>query len=344
MSNRHMERIVRVAHSHEEAARFARADTAALSIEERISLVHALRCAYYGDALSRARLVRVLVRVDRTTIVAADTGSDGSHSDPGLAPSTLYRYRLASKNAAGSTDSNIAEATTPAASGAHPNEPPGFVELTERPFAATIEDGWTLGGSMEIVSDGAAPLSPPEVGRMTYAAGMVGGSGPGSANKYYSEPKTQLYFHYAFKLSANWQGHDSNINKILFFHDLLEGKLYEQFITLAHGKDNGPLGYRVNAHGAYSANLAPATVVRGQWHQAEHVVVQSSGLGVADGELHIWFDGIKTHEHYDVIYDGLNNPPRKFANVRWAPTWGGGGDMVVEEMHMYMDNVYVSGK
>jgi hypothetical protein len=157
MSNRHMERIVRVAHSHEEAARFARADTAALSIEERISLVHALRCAYYGDALSRARLVRVLVRVDRTTIVAADTGSDGSHSDPGLAPSTLYRYRLASKNAAGSTDSNIAEATTPAASGAHPNEPPGFVELTERPFAATIEDGWTLGGSMEIVSDGAAP-------------------------------------------------------------------------------------------------------------------------------------------------------------------------------------------
>jgi hypothetical protein len=59
-----IERIVRTAHSFEEAAEIDRQDVAAMSIEERISGVERLRRVWFIEDRAESRLDRVLVCAD----------------------------------------------------------------------------------------------------------------------------------------------------------------------------------------------------------------------------------------------------------------------------------------
>ncbi len=59
-----MERAFRVAKSFREAAEIDRRDVAALSLEERISLVEAIRRKHFGERGAESRLERVLVCAD----------------------------------------------------------------------------------------------------------------------------------------------------------------------------------------------------------------------------------------------------------------------------------------
>jgi hypothetical protein len=60
-----MERVFRVAKSFREAEEMDRRDIAALSFEERISAVEALRRQHFGEDRPESRLERVLVCADR---------------------------------------------------------------------------------------------------------------------------------------------------------------------------------------------------------------------------------------------------------------------------------------
>src|SRR4029079_11366762 len=60
------------------------------------------------------------------------------------------------------------------------NEPAGMTVLTERPFNALNEDGWTNTGSSDykIVADATAPKSPSNIGQIRFPAGFGSGNAP----------------------------------------------------------------------------------------------------------------------------------------------------------------------
>jgi hypothetical protein len=60
-----IERVIRIAHTFEEAEAFDREDIVAMSMEERISGVERLRKVWLGEDPSQSRLERILVCADR---------------------------------------------------------------------------------------------------------------------------------------------------------------------------------------------------------------------------------------------------------------------------------------
>lgn len=236
----------------------------------------------------------------------------------------------------------------------HPNEPAGYTQVSDRPFSAIGEDGWnafdTVG--LSIVSDATAPTSPPDVAQSLYPQGYTGGGSPSGTAKSISTTD-DFYVAFTFKISSNWQGHDSQVNKILF---------------IQNGPYPGSGPITVSAHGANAAslrldmrlvprgnegsqslgspnlipNLASGEIVRGTWHEIEINVVNNTA-GNFDGEAHIWLDGVKITEYTDVMFfDDAVDPASGFQVVSWDPTWGGTGDTVISDQYQRMDHFYIS--
>ena len=234
-----------------------------------------------------------------------------------------------------------------------PNEPPGFTPYTERPFDTLTEGGWGVqtqpGGSpMLLVSDPTAPRSSPSVGQVTYPVTFSGGDAPavtwlgGLLDRGYR----QLYLSFWVKLSSNWQGHPaSGVNKIGFVW-MNDNNPVVYFS--AQGVGDGPLRSEVRLSGTpdgelnLTQNLADPEFTRGQWHRWEVLLIANTGAQ-ANGEAHWWIDGAKVGQYTSLRYDDSS------ANVwggelSWFPIWGGVGESPAQEMYMWMDHYYVSGK
>ncbi|HXI20922.1 MAG TPA: hypothetical protein VNH46_07555, partial [Gemmatimonadales bacterium] len=119
----------------------------------------------------------------------------------------------------------------------NPNEPPGFTKITERSFNSPNEDGWTARADpyYQIVADPSGPKSPGSIGRAIFPKGFVGGSGPILLARSFT-PTRRLYISAWFRMSANWQGHRSGVNKI--FHVWMDGR--NKAIPTAMGIDSNP--------------------------------------------------------------------------------------------------------
>ena len=89
------------------------------------------------------------------------------------------------RDAAGNTKTSagVAIVVNNASVSAWPNEPAGFVTLTDQPWNATVGSGWNRrsGGTDVIFSDASAPMSPSNVLRYVYPIGLVDGVAPGDA-------------------------------------------------------------------------------------------------------------------------------------------------------------------
>src|SRR5712692_8630139 len=100
----------------------------------------------------------------------------------------------------------------PPPGGSWPNEPAGFTQLTDRSFAALLEDGWQQVPAnnpyYSIQVDASAPQSPPYVGEALFPAGFGSGSAPIQVWKAISG-YTKLYLAFWWKESANWYGNRS---------------------------------------------------------------------------------------------------------------------------------------
>ncbi|HJQ10592.1 MAG TPA: Ig-like domain-containing protein [Gemmatimonadaceae bacterium] len=231
-------------------------------------------------------------------------------------------------------------------------EPAGLTTLTERPFSALNEDGWTNTGSSyyTIQSDASAPQSPSSIGQIKFPAGFGSGNAPAVLEKVWSSPVKTLYVSFWLKLSSNWVGNDASVNKIFHFWIGDSNRLFLN----AHGAGNGTLTaevwlQRIVAGGNYdagtTANFAPnlgasAQIVRGQWVHWEMLFTGNSS-GTADGKVEWWINGQKVGSYSGIQFvtgAGL------WQEMEWSPTYGGFGNPVPADQFMSVDHIRVSGK
>jgi hypothetical protein len=228
-----------------------------------------------------------------------------------------------------------------------PNEPAGFTAVTERSFSLASEVGWSTTGPLAIVPDLSAPKSPSLVGQMTYPAGFTGGTEPAftAIDGANSHGYTQFYVSFWVKLSSNWQGHSSEVNKIGFVW--LHGNPCVYYVPTGSGSaplapmlwlQNTPNDQRL------PPNLVPsADFTRGVWHRWEVLLIVNTG-DLANGEAHWWIDGVKVGEYKNIAYGTSAQSKYWGDELSWRPIWGGIGDTVAQTMYMWMDHYYASGK
>ncbi len=239
-------------------------------------------------------------------------------------------------------------ATVTVRNAAYPHEPAGFTRVTERGFAAREEAGWhtTSSENLQIVEDPTAPQSPPSVMQLQYPAGFRGGDAPGWTEfgdiSYLGHRR--VYVSFWIKLSDDWQGHDTFVNKVMYLWQ--HGK--PVFFAQVTGKDDGPLTTRLSLQDIpiliarnLDPNLVNVPVARGQWHRWEIVLISNTGDD-ANGEAHWWIDGLKVGEYRDVMYHSSLQSDL-WAFISYYPIWGGDGDVVLDTMYLWTDHFYASG-
>jgi len=232
------------------------------------------------------------------------------------------------------------------------NEPSGMSVLTERPFNALNEDGWTNTGSSnyKIAADATAPKSPSNVGQIKFPAGFGSGNAPAVLEKVWSGTQKTLYVSFWVKFSSNWIGNDAGVNKI--FHFWIGGS--NRLVLNARGVGTGKLLTEVELQGItaggnydagttalFTANLGPSgELVRNQWLHWEAVFVGNSS-GTANGSVDWWVNGTKVGH-----YGGLQFVPGAgyWEEMEWSPTYGGAGGVVPADQYQWIDHIYVSGK
>ncbi len=230
-----------------------------------------------------------------------------------------------------------------------PNEPRDFRPLSERRFDRLEEDGWRAdleNPNLSLTTDRSAPVSGPRVGEIRFPAGSEGGRTPAWSENWSIREAcvTELYVSFWVKLSENWQGHPSGVNKITFFwiHD--DPAVFAAY----HGSGRGPLSgvvYLQNVPDGGSrlrANVGRWPTDRGDWHHWEVLLISNTGSD-RNGEVHWWIDGTKLGEHTNLRF-GTAEQGSTWERVAWRPIWGGLDGRVAEDMYMRMDRIYISGR
>lgn len=269
---------------------------------------------------------------DATITASAEGDSDSSDATVTSTESTTS-----------SSDDGGSTSTTSGEGGAH--EPSSFTKITERGFSAFDEDGWSdqRNSNLSLV-DGALQQRHPGAEDWddcsATGGGWEGGKGGSTSQGTFADKKA-LYLHVWVKLSSNFEGHGSGVNKYIFIRG--NGGGAEVAYILFRGVDSGTLKVNMNAQGQYNDNMSSAAVSRDQWVEIEAIFVQNSAIDVADGEYHQWVNGVKTSEHFDVLY-AINTNKDHFDAVRINPTWGGVGDCLTHNQFIWTDHIYVSGQ
>jgi hypothetical protein len=233
------------------------------------------------------------------------------------------------------------------------NEPSGMTAISDRPFNALDEMGWSDGSGTygKIISDATAPKSPSNVLQIKLPAGFGEGGGPFSGELQLPKNYRTVYISYWAKYSSNWYGPSSNINKTFYLYTST-GNPAIVFDMDCHA--TGPMETQVAgqdilkggvggdpANPFWTPNLASGVVTRGQWHHIEFVAVGNTS-GNADGSIDWYLNGVHVGSykgiqfqsgntlwnlmHYTLLYTGTNNsnPPA--------------------DQYNYWDQIYLSGK
>jgi uncharacterized protein YjdB len=235
-------------------------------------------------------------------------------------------------------------------SGWRGNEPAGMTPINDRPFNTKTEDpAWDPYGSdaFTIVTDATAPHSPSNVMRATYPAGY----GPGGAPAFTTLPHTafaKIYISVAVKLSSNWVGNGSGVNK--YGYEWVNTP-HPSFFFGAHGVGSGPLQpmaftqdlLNLNGGFFFTPNLVPtAQIIRGQWYTYEYFV-QGNTSGNADGKIDWYLDGVHVGSASGIQW---TSGATTFTTFQFYPIWGGGNTSpaITQTQTMDWDHVYISGK
>lgn len=229
-----------------------------------------------------------------------------------------------------------------------PLPPPDAQEfaLTERGFSAVDEDGWDHQGGQVIITD-ASPRSPPDVIRYTYQAGHPAGSGAGKNWKMWwrdfgNSGFPEIEFEIWMKLSTNWYGQTANSKLFYVKTDDSGWPLF--FAAVGAGSNPMHLEARVQAGNARNLlpNVCEAEIVRGEWFQILARLKMNTGSN-SDGELHVWFNGSKSHEYTDVKFVSPENNPNQWGGLEINGVWGGTKGTVPETQYLWVDHVVARG-
>lgn len=175
--------------------------------------------------------------------------------------------------------------------------------------------------------------------------------GEGSATlRVQNDDVSQKWFvsHWVY-LDNNWEWGEgsygsgdeflSNIKMVRFWSP---SSINENFYT--------QLGWGVGSNATNNFEHLPTTITsftglltknmftKGQWHQLQFQVIDSSEQGVADGEYKVWFNGALVHDYSGFIgRENYANLKRPFF-IGFYNAWGGGGNG--HDNDYYMDDVY----
>ncbi|MDT8368313.1 MAG: Ig-like domain-containing protein [Longimicrobiales bacterium] len=223
--------------------------------------------------------------------------------------------------------------------GGWPNEPSGFVQLTDQPWDALASNGWShlnRAAESRIVTDASAPHSPSNVLEHLYPAGYTSHGTEPAVDWLNLGGPSEIFVGFWWKPSNPWQGHTSRINKVLFAQN---GDNSRNVVLTMRGDPGGPYflealpeGHPAQAAGYLTQNRSQIPVRLGEWHRVELRV------SIPDGVIQWWVNGTLVGD-----YRGLELASGGFGELQIAPTWGGlGGPDKQQTDYFRYDHIFVS--
>lgn len=257
--------------------------------------------------------------------------------------------------------------TTPVAGGggAYANEPGAYTLINDQPFTVcpkyagpVLSQGWSARAdgfladdvSIDVVDDATAPYSPIKVFQGTFATGAAGGQAPYTMRRDFSvgEQFKNLFFAFTMKNSAAWANQgtgtpSNNTGTKIFWPETSNGSTstYLTFdganMNFGVAQQGGPVR---EMYGTLSSSQVLA--LRGTWMKIEMLFKANTANGTANGELHVWINGVKTHQVTDV--DWVMSASRKWTAMKYEPTYGGGTSPVPSPgQFQYIDHLRLLG-
>ena len=295
------------------------------------------------------------------TTVTTDASGLATFSDLSITgfdgPRTLAFHAPAMTDAISATVTLTPPADVAAAC---PNQPPGYVTVQDQPWDVTpalnvrtslgwIDDDGSAATRLSVMSDPTSrfPSANHNVAAGLFKQGDPGGDAPFRVYRIFdaAEEHRSLYLCVYAKHSADFDNTNGNTGTKFLFP---AGDQYLGTQTYA-GHDGSNMDFQFFQQGAVdrrlAANLDPAAarllMKRGEWVRYEILLKASSDNSVADGELHVWIDGVKTHQYTDVQWQ--MGSARTWLSLMWNPTYGGGTNPVPLDQYQYIDHIHVAG-
>ena len=235
------------------------------------------------------------------------------------------------------------------------NEPAGYTTISDQGFndlpipgPATDGAGWSARASdifrLKVVSDPASPRSPSSVMDGLFPQGAKGGSAPFKMWRRFERNVTAVYMCMWHKLDRNFTNNGNSATKFGFFETPYHGNISMALNHYFNLTDY--LGIRLQSRGGTLNRNVMSTynMMRhlGEWHKIEWLVISNS-INAGDGVARIWVDGQQVLDASDVRYFYPGQTPA-FNGVTWNPTYGGGHNPVLYDMHQYIDHWYISAR
>ncbi len=308
--------------------------TGSVGIGQTLQLVATLKDAsgntLTGRAISWSSGAPLLASVNGSGVVSGLVA--------GFAPITA-----ASEGTSGSSSITVTALPPPPPPGTWAHEPAGLTLIEDNNWESGLLGAWfrkftSTDKPITIVPITDSPIGEGQALQIGYNAGSIGGGG---TELEYDLPAAlqplEMFVGYYVQVSANWQGHSSAINKMVYLDDggaSFSAMWYEMF-----GAGSDPLGlYVVNQSGSGPAgmheNVSPVTFTRGVWHKVE--IYQKQG---APGIIRVWVDGVLAIDRSDVY---TNNAAIGMVTI--SGIWGGIDDVKQHFDYMRFDNIHISGR
>jgi hypothetical protein len=252
--------------------------------------------------------------------------------------------------------------TSTAVGGAdYPNQPDGFVKITEHRGDPWPSDWWLHNPSngISVIQDGTAPNPGMATIRYTFPAGHLGGRGVGmmghgqgnvgsSGNmKVSGQPVREVYVRFWIKYSEGWQQPDANVSKMFYTYQLtsearnvLHPHLTGAGPTFGTKVESETYEYGVSKIENLIPNVQGVGLRADRWYLYEFYSRAASAEGVRDGIVRFWVDGTLVGEHVNI-----RRAHHPFTELHWNPVWGGGSETPVQQtQHIFFNGIYASGR
>jgi hypothetical protein len=233
--------------------------------------------------------------------------------------------------------------TAPPASGGPSGaaEPSGMTTIYD---SSPETSDWIKAGTAAAMSEPSAPNSSGVV-RITYPSGFKAGSAPGAFYPSRSFGGRTAYYSATFRVSDNFEGNPTNINKFIHFYICGLNRVflmgYGNGLTPALGLQQLAYAYNGGTASRLDPNQGSASFVRGKWHRVELVLVANTP-GQRDGSIAMWLDGTRILEYTGIGFcaDGSG----KWEGINHSPTWGGAEGVVSSSFFVEWDHIRMSSK
>jgi hypothetical protein len=251
-----------------------------------------------------------------------------------------------------------------------PNEPSGFVKVTDQPWDRIVQpdtsaqqpldrlvkraggvlssepvrpDDWSYrrrssSKDDEIVRDTPAPFSPPDVLKIVFTTDMKRDHEPSVHWAGLARP-TEIYTGWWMRTSPNWSCSAAGCGKIAFLFpddDNGSGVTYTNLAGV-NGSHyvNVATTWPSTGYRFWEPNMTKTPVYDDRWYRVEWYVKWDSRAGAGDGIIRWWVNGILNGDYRNVPFPAI----RGFVEFQHAPTRQ---VPPPAEQYMYIDHTYIS--